>query len=73
MRKNALAILGSPHANGTTAAMLDLAIHKAEQVGYAVTKIKLYEKKISFCTGCRACMDTHICIQKDDMQEIAAL
>ena len=48
MRKNALAILGSPHANGTTAAMLDLAIHKAEQVGYAVTKIKLYEKKISF-------------------------
>lgn len=73
MRKKALAILGSPHANGTTAAMLDLAIHKAEQVGYAVTKIKLYEKKIAFCTGCRTCMNTHICIHKDDIQEIAAL
>lgn len=71
--KNALAILGSPHTNGTTAAMLNFAVHKAEQAGYVVTKIILYEKKLSFCTGCRACMDTHICIQKDDIQEIAPL
>ena len=71
--KNMLAILGSPHTNGMTAAMLNWAVHKAEQAGYAVTKINLYEKKLSFCTGCRACMDTHICIQKDDIQEIAPL
>ncbi len=69
--KNVLAILGSPHTNGTTAAMLNLAVHKAEQAGYAVTKINLYEKELSFCTGCRICMDTHICVQKDDIQEIA--
>ncbi len=72
-RKNVLAILGSPHTNGTTAAMLDLAIHKAKQVGYVVTKINLYEKELSFCTGCRACMDTHICVQKDDIQSIVVL
>ncbi len=71
--KNMLAILGSPHTNGTTAAMLNLAVHKAEQVGYAVTKINLYEKELSFCTGCRICMDTHSCVQKDDIQEIVAL
>lgn len=71
--KNALAILGSPHANGTTAAMLDFAIQGAKQAGYVVTKINLYEKELAFCTGCRACMDTHICIQKDDIQEIAEL
>lgn len=71
--KNVLAILGSPHTNGTTAAMLNLAIHKAEQAGYAVTKINLYEKELSFCTGCRVCMDAHICVQKDDIQEIAPL
>ena len=71
--KNALTILGSPHTNGTTAAMLNFAVHKAEQAGYAVTKITLYEKNLSFCIGCRACMDTHICIQKDDIQEIAPL
>ncbi len=71
--KNVLAILGSPHTNGTTAVMLNLAVHKAEQAGYAVTKINLYEKELSFCTGCRICMDTHICVQKDDIQEIALL
>ena len=71
--KNVLAILGSPHTNGTAAAMLNWAVHKAGQAGYAVTKINLYEKELSFCTGCRACMDTHICIQKDDIQEIALL
>lgn len=71
--KNVLAVLGSPHANGATAAKLNFAVREAEQVGYAVTKINLYEKKLSFCTGCRACLDTHICIQKDDIQEIAAL
>lgn len=42
--KNILAILGSPHSNGMTAAMLDCAILKAEKVGYIVTKINLYEK-----------------------------
>lgn len=71
--KNMLAILGSPHTDGITAAMLDIAIRKAEQAGYAVTKINLYEKKLSFCIGCRACMDTHICVQKDGMQDIVAL
>lgn len=71
--KNVLAILGSPHTNGTTAAMLNVAIGEAERAGYAVTKINLYEKKLSFCTGCRACLDTGICIQKDDIKEIAVL
>lgn len=71
--KNVLAILGSPHTHGTTAAMLDVAIRKAEQSGYTVTKINLYEKKLAFCRGCRACMDTQICVQKDDIQEIVAL
>ena len=71
--KNALAILGSPHRKGTTAAMLDVAIREAGQAGYAVTKINLYEKELAFCTGCRACMDTGICVQKDDIQEIVPL
>lgn len=71
--RKVLAILGSPHVNGMTATMLDCAIHKAEERGYTVSKINLYEKNISFCKGCRICMDTHICVQKDDIQEIVAL
>lgn len=70
--KHILAILGSPHGNGITAAMLECAIHRAEKRGYTVTKINLYEKNLSFCTGCRACIHTQVCIEKDDIQEIAA-
>lgn len=42
--KNVLAILGSPHINGITAAMLNCAIHRVKKIGYNVTKINLYEK-----------------------------
>ncbi len=72
-KKLILAILGSPHKNGNTAAMMDIAIRRAEEKGYMVTKINLYEKNISFCIGCRNCMDTKSCTQKDDIQEIASL
>ena len=68
--KNILAILGSPRADGMTVAMLDCAIQKAEKAGYTVTKINLYEKNLSYCRGCRACMKTQTCIQQDDIQEI---
>lgn len=71
--KNVLAILGSPHINGTTAAMLNCAIGKAEKSGYKVRKINLYEKNISFCKGCRNCISTQVCVQKDDIQEIVSL
>lgn len=72
-QKKLLAIAGSPHANGTTAAMLACAMHASEKSGYDVTKINLYEKQIGYCTGCRTCIRTGSCIQKDDIQEIASL
>ena len=48
-KKSVLAISGSPHKNGKTAAMMDIAIRRAEEKGYIVTEINLYEKNISFC------------------------
>lgn len=71
--KNILAILGGPHANGTTAAMLNAAVCAAERKGYHVTKVNLYHMQLSYCTGCRTCFDTGVCVQKDDIQTIAAL
>lgn len=71
--KKVLAILGSPHSNGKTAAMLDYAVQEAEKSGCGVTKINLYEKKLSFCTGCRSCLNTGICVQKDEIQDIVPL
>lgn len=71
--KNVLAILGSPHAKGVTAAMLDYSIQEAEKAGYRITKINLYEKQLAFCTGCRACLASGRCVQDDDIQEITSL
>ncbi len=72
-QKRVLAILGSPYSNGTIAKMLEHSIRAAEQAGYAISKVNLYEKRIAFCTGCRTCLASGECIQKDDIQEIAAL
>lgn len=71
--KRVLAILGSPHTDGVTAAMLDYSIHEAEKAGYTVTKINLYEKELAFCTGCRICLTSEMCVQNDDIQEIISL
>ena len=72
-KKIILAILGSPHKNGITATMLNHAVHQAEEKGYIVETINLYEKNIAFCIGCRTCIHTKNCIQKDDIQEIVRL
>ena len=68
-----LAILGSPHQNGSTAAMLDCAVKAAAAAGWEVKRVWLYEKNIGFCNGCRACVARGNCVQRDDLQEIANL
>ncbi len=72
-QKMVLAILGSPHSKGTNAAMFNHAIQKAEEAGYTVSRINLYEKHISYCTGCRTCLNTRKCVLKDDIQDISDL
>jgi len=72
-QKHVLAILGSPRSNGTTANMLKHSIQAAERAGFTVSKVNLYEKHIAFCTGCRTCLTSGECIQKDDIQEIVSL
>lgn len=71
--KHILAISGSPRPNGFTAAMLDHAVSTAEKRGYRVTKLNLYQMNLAYCTGCRACLATGICVQKDDIRSVAAL
>ena len=70
--KRMLAILGSPHTDGITAAMFNCALQSAEKTGYQITKVHLYEKELLFCQGCRICLRTGNCILQDDIQEIAA-
>lgn len=69
--KKVLAILGSPHENGSTAAMLKCAVEAAKQTGWEVEYVNLYRKQIAYCRGCRECAKTRECLIKDDIQEIA--
>lgn len=72
--KKTLAILGSPHKNGITASMLDIAMNASRADGSEVTFVHLYEKNIQFCQGCRKCLTTRECVMKnDDLTEIVSL
>lgn len=71
--KRLLAIAGSPHKNGVTSKMLECTVEAAQNNGWKVDRIDLYDKKISYCNGCRSCLITGECVQKDDIREIAAL
>lgn len=71
--KKMLAILGSPHLHGATATMLRCATESASQAGWQVDMRNLYQMQIAYCRGCRSCMDTKECIQKDDIAEIERL
>ena len=73
MEKKLLAISGSPHKNGATGAMLQFAIKTAEQRGWKVDYINLYEKNLAYCKGCNTCLKTANCVLQDDIQEIAGL
>lgn len=73
MSKKLLAILGSPHKDGSTAAMLNCALAAAKAGGWEITTVDLYQKQIAFCKGCRACIQTERCVIDDDIQEIAEL
>ncbi len=71
--KRLLAILGSPHPNGSTAAMLACAAAAAERAGWAVDRGDLYREEIGFCRGCRACIKAGGCVVQDGVQRIARL
>ena len=73
MSKKLLALLGSPHKDGATGTMLKYVLQEAEQQGWQITSINLYEQNIGYCNGCRTCIKTGNCVHKDDVQEISRL
>ena len=68
--KKMLAILGSPRIDGNVSKMLDCAITSARHLGWAVDTVYLYEKNITWCSGCMACKKSGVCIIKDDIVSI---
>lgn len=68
--KRLLAILGSPYSGGRCAAMLECAVNAAKDKGWQVDVLSLYQMKLDYCTGCRACMRAGHCIKNDGIKEI---
>jgi len=67
-----LAINGSPHRNGSGAALIAAVLAAARQNGRSTESINLYDKKINGCLACNKCKDaTPECVVKDDMAAIA--
>lgn len=71
--KHLLAILGSPHRQGPTAQMLNLAVSAAKSAGYTVSEINLYEMELAPCKGCLACHSSRECVLDDDIRTITKL
>lgn len=68
-------LMGSPRKNGNTAALLKPFCDELESNGAETEVIWLHDKEINPCVACRECQkdwSAFNCIQRDDMQEIAA-
>ena len=68
--KNILVISASPRKNGNSDMLCDYFVEGAQQQKHNIEKVRLQEKNINYCLGCRVCATTKECIQKDDMSEI---
>ena len=65
-----VAIIGSPHKNGTISKLAKQILKGAEQSGVKCELINLYDYNIQYCKGCWACSKKGTCILKDDFEEI---
>lgn len=57
---------------GVVSRSVELAARSAEMTGATVQRIRLAERDIRFCTGCRMCRLTGSCKIDDDLRWIAA-
>ena len=69
MSKKILILSGSPRKGGNSDVLCDEFARGAQEAGHEVEKIRVADKKISFCRACYACKDGKCAIQ-DDMGEV---
>lgn len=67
-----LFINGSPNPDGATAAILSVIRQTAEEKAHDCRTVCLGEQNIHFCIGCKACYETGVCCQRDDMDKLHA-
>ncbi len=68
--KKVLILSSSPRKGGNSDLLCDAFAKGAKEAGHRVTKIRVAEKKVGYCTGCYACQKTGKCVIKDDAAAI---
>ena len=69
--KKVLILSGSPRKGGNSDMLCDEFMRGAKEAGHDVEKIRVSEKKISFCHACYYCQKSGgVCAIKDDMAEV---
>jgi multimeric flavodoxin WrbA len=63
-------VLGSPHANGNTALLLDALLKGAQEAGVETDRVDLHGLDLRFCVACGRCYATGGCIHEDDVEVI---
>ncbi len=62
--------MGSPRVGGNTQLLLEEAMRGAREKGAQITLFELNKMKILGCQDCGGCIETGVCIVKDDMEQI---
>jgi multimeric flavodoxin WrbA len=68
--KKVVALNGSPHEQGCTAALVDEIVKAAGERGAEVKSYYLNGMDIKSCQGCYTCRVQGRCVRRDDMQEL---
>lgn len=65
-----LGLMGSPRIEGNTEASLRESLKAAEEAGADTEMVRLIEKRLETCYGCKACQATGACRVDDDFMEV---
>ncbi|MEM4202398.1 MAG: flavodoxin family protein, partial [Candidatus Hadarchaeum sp.] len=65
-----LGIVGSPRSGGNTEILVNETLKAAAKEGATTELLRLCDKEIKPCDGCRACRKTKECWIKDDFSPI---
>lgn len=71
MPKKVLVIGSSLREKSNSEALADAFAAGAQSAGNYVKRVSLNGKTIAFCRGCLACLNTHVCVIRDDAVAIA--
>ena len=63
-------IVGSPRRGGNTEILTQMALDEIQNEGIETELIRLVEKRILPCDGCRGCVETGECHIKDDFASV---